>query len=48
MDNHITQTEQYNYRVQQRELSDITNSNITTFKIRFSDLIMTTVNYMNV
>ena len=49
MGDHNTKTEQYNYRVKQRELSDITNSNMTELKTRSSDLIMTrAVNNMNV
>ena len=49
MGDHNTKTEQYNYRVKQREFSDITNYNMTEIETRSSDSIMTTVvNYMNV
>jgi predicted component of type VI protein secretion system len=49
MGDHNTKTEQYNYRVNQREFSDITKSNMTEIETRSSDSIMiTVVNYMNV
>jgi hypothetical protein len=49
MGDHNTKTEQYNYRVKQREFSDITNSNMSEIETRSSDSIMPkVVNYMNV
>ena len=47
MGDHNTKPEQYNYRVKQREFSDITNSNMTEIETRSSDSIMPkVVNYM--